>query len=444
MRRFESALLSIGRRWALLAMLTVCALYLYVHQFQETNAYVGIVPMEALGHPLYWLGCAAWLFSIALLLPGRARSPSDVFLTIYLIGTALWSASYWPATQLLATGGAVVLWSGLLLPAALVKTAAWVVRQSTLRCGSFPVRIYREALPPFLIALLLVAALLGYRAAGAFAGFDFEAVYDRRLSGRDSFAGNALAAYALQIATNGLAPFLAYVGATRRSWFAVAAAFGFAIFGFWLLGLKSPFVAVAFLASLGLAVSRGWVAMFPRFVCMVVLAMMAISIVELLVFDVSLIAEFVVRRVVLVTSMIQVYFVDAWSGGSGRMAWMTGIDYGGYTTVEYFIGATYIGNELTNANTNAFTRELAAGGVLGFLLVSGANAALVAYLDHLSHRLHRFDAYAISAILALLLVEQSFTTALVSSGVLLCLLLMNIFSATPRTTDRHTSTRRAT
>lgn len=441
MRRIESAMLSIARRWTLLAVLTSCALFLYVHQFQETNAYVGIVPMEALGDPLYWLGCSAWLLSIALLLPGRVRRPSDVFLTIYLVGTALWSASYWPATQLLKTGGAVLLWSVLLLPAALVKTATWVAEGSTLRYGSSPIQISKDALPPLLIALLLVTALLGYRAAGAFAGFDFEAVYDRRLSGRESFEGNALAAYALQISTNGLAPFLAYLGVTRRSWPAVVAAFGFAIFGFWLLGLKSPFVAVALLATLGLAVARGWVATFPRFVCMVVLAMMAISILELLVFDVSLIAEFVVRRIVLVTSMIQVYFVDAWIGGAVLVAWLGGIDYGGYVTVEYFIGDTYIGNELTNANTNAFTRELVAGGLLGFLLVSGANAALVAHLDHSFYRSHRSDSYAISAILALLLVEQAFTTALVSSGVLLCLLLTSIFTAPHGVGGRHASTR---
>lgn len=429
MRQLESEMLSVVQRWGLLALLTACALYLYVNQFQETNAYVGIQPMQGLNEPSYWVGCSLWLLSIALLLPKRANQPSDVFLTIYLIGTTLWSASYWPATQLLGMAEAIVLWAVLLLPAVFVKAASWLATQSPVRFGRLPIQLGRNALPPILVVVLLVAALLGYRAAGATAGFDFEAVYERRLSGRDSFAGNALAGYALQISMNGIAPFLAYLGMSRRSWPAVIAAFGFAVFGFWLLGLKSPFASVALLASLGLATSRGWISRFPRFVVFIVFSLLFVSIVELVIFDVSLVAEFVVRRIVLVTSMIQVYFVDAWLGSAGLSSWLTGIDFIGYPTVEYFIGASYTGNELTNANTNAFTRELAAGGLIGFLLVCGANAALVAHLDYSFRRMRRTDGYAISAILALLLVEQAFTTALVSSGVLVCLLLMSVFTA---------------
>jgi hypothetical protein len=431
--------------WAfiLLGLLTSGGLLLYVFQFQDTNAYIGIGPMRELADPGYWVLLAGWLLAAVLIFPAHVRRPSDVFLGMYIVATGLWSASYWPATRLLDDLGAAVLAGWLLLPAALVCMARRAIAAVPLRAVAWPAALSARWLVPALMALLALAAWLGYRTGGADAGFDFEDATLRRLAGRDRFAGSPLAAYLVQMSVNGIAPYLAYLAAVRRLRAAGAAALAFAVFSFWLLGLKSPVLNVAVLYALGWLVREGRIVHFNRWLTSAFLGLIAMALVELWLFDQSLIAEFAIRRVMLVSSIIQVYFADALS----RLDWgawlFGGLHYAGFASPEYFIGANYMGNEQTNANTNAFLHQAAMAGFAGYLTVAGLAAVLLAVLDMAYLRAGRQDGFAFAAMLGMLLVEQAFGTALVSSGLLLCLILMMLFSAPEPQTARRASARLA-
>lgn len=412
----------------IVALLTAGSVALYAGQLVETNAYVGIgeLPFHLVE---YWWLMAVWLLSLALVLPARPRVPSDVFLCLYVIGCALWSAGYWPATGTLDVGGAALLWALLLLPALAVKAMQVMTPHGPRRHDVGALALFpRALLVPTVLALLALAALLGYRVAGADAGFSVDEATLRRLQGRDSFSGNALPAYLLQMSANGLAPFAAFLGALRRSRTTVLCALGFAILCFWLLGLKSPLANVLVMGGLGMLVRSGRIGSTTTLVAGALILAMVVALIEMFVFDISLIAEFALRRVMLVNANIQSYFVDA----AGRTPWLSllisGIDLAGNTTPEYFVGSTYMGNHLTNANTNAFLHELATTGVVGYFAVIMGVCVVLTWCDRIGSR-GRADGFAFATILALLLVEQAFTTGLVSSGLLLCMLLSSVFAA---------------
>jgi len=411
------------RAWAWLVLLSAAALTLYIGQFEDTNAYIGIQPMWPVADFGYWLIAVLWLGALALLMPWRVRSPIDIFLLPYLVGTALWSATYWPATGLVDAPGAIVLAGLLLFPALAVRGSQWAARRIRVKLPALSLGLPETALKPLLMLLLGLAALLGYRVAGADAGFGFEKAVLRRLAGRDSFAGNALAAYLMQMGMNGLAPFLAFLGGLQRSWRAVAVAVVFAVFSFWLLAAKAPLLYVGALAVAGVLVRSGRIENSTRWLMTALAALLAIAIVEMLAAEVSLIAEFGIRRVILVSSTIQVYFLDALSA----VGWIGLLDGGmntaGYATPEYFIGANYMGSEETNANTNAFLHQLATGGIWGYLAVVAGTAFFLFLLEHRFAQAGRRDGFALAALLGILLIEQALTTALVSSGLLLCLLI---------------------
>lgn len=415
---------------AAVALLTAAAMLLYELQFAETGAYLGLGPLAPHQSAGYWLLLVAWVTSIGCLLPTEVRRPSDIYLAVYLVTCALWSASYWPATGYLELGEAVLLWILLLVPALAVVLMRGSGRQRiTPRPLRVPFALPANRLIPTLIGVLGLTMVIGYRTGGADAGFDFEQAVVRRLAGRESFGNDILGAYLLQMSVNGVAPFLAFLGGLRRSQVAVACALAFTVFSFWLLGLKAPALNVVVLATLGVLLRNARIRTFPWWLVGALGTVLVTALVELyFVPEVSLIAEFGVRRVVLVSSMIQVYFMDAISGTGVLSLLFQGLDVVGSATVEYHIGVTYFNNEETNANTNAFLHELAAKGLLSYALVVAASALFVAWCDRAFVHHGREDGFAFAAILGIMLVEQAFTTALVSSGILLCLFLSILFS----------------
>lgn len=415
--------------WIVLWMLTVSAQVLYVFQFQETNAYIGIEPMRELSKLAYWLLLGAWLLAAAAILPANVERPSDIFLGVYVVATALWSASYWPATRLIDEVGAASLASMLLFPPLFIVACRHFVGAIPFRRSAWPLRLSVHGLPWALLVLLLLAAWLGYRTGGSDAGFDFQDASTRRLAGRDSFGGDPLGAYMVQMCLNGVAPYLAYLAALNRSRVTGLVSLGFAVFGFWLLGLKSPILNVVLLYWLGWVVRRGSISNFNRWLVYSLIAVMAASLIELCIFGESLVAEFGIRRVTLVSSTIQVYFADALS----RLDWgawlFGGLHFEGFSSPEYYIGANYMGSDVTNANTNAFVHQAAVSGMVGYAVVVVLAALLLSLLDVAYVRWGRKDGFAIATMLGVLLVEQAFGTALVSSGLLLCTFLMALFSA---------------
>lgn len=410
-------------------LVTVCAINLYLGLFEDAYAYTGILPLIAIYAPDYWLLLFFWLLTLALLLPVNISKPSNIFLCIYLIGACLWAAPYWPATGLLNISQALLLVMLIMFPAAMVRLGQWFLAYSPLRVqGRNKIGLPNSWLSSVLCGLLLFSVFLGYSAGGHEGGFDFGDGHLRRLSGRYNFADNHLAAYAMQMSMNGLAPLLAFLGAYKKTRYPLIFSFGFAVFSYWLLATKSPFLSIIFMALLGYVLSRGAMKNFTNWLLSGLGVVMLITCAELWLCDSSILATYGVRRVALVNANIQVYFMDA----MGRQGWdnviLSGLNFQSFSSPEFFVGSAYLRNELTNANTNGYLHQMAIGGAPGYLTVVIITVIFTFTLDFIFLRYGRFECFAIAAMAAILFIEQAVMTALLSSGVGLSVILTFIFS----------------
>lgn len=148
-------------------LITICAIGLYFGQFEDVNAYTGVLPLIAIYTPGYWLLLFFWLLALTLMLPSNVSSPSNIFLCIYLMGTCLWSASYWPATRLLNASQVMLLATLVMFPAIIVQLGQWFVPYFSLHAQDRnKIGLPNAWMSPVLCGLLLFSAFLGYSAGG--------------------------------------------------------------------------------------------------------------------------------------------------------------------------------------------------------------------------------------------------------------------------------------
>lgn len=409
-----------------LLLIHVCGILLFQEQFILKKNIYSIVEFHEQLNIGYWALLVIWLTALAILFPSNVEKPSDIFLIIYLIGTASWAASYWPATGIIKLHDAILLGMMIVLPAIIITAIKWMVNEIKYKAPELPLRLNRKYLTSIIIIIMMGVAINAYLIAGKEGSFGND--YTRRLSARLNFEGHMIVAYLFQMSTNGLAPFLAYLSGQRRSWKTFVIALGFAIYCYWLLALKSPVVNVMLMAALGYLINTGKINNFGKWMLNIVATTWTVATLENIINGHSFIADHLIRRVALVTSNIQVYFYDALARIRLFTEPFKGIDLINYTTPEYYIGAVYMNNRLTNANTNAFFHQAAKSGLWGYLLVVAGVSMLLIMLDIIQKNSSNRDGFAIAAIAGILLTEQAFGIVMVSSGVLLCFALSQIFS----------------
>jgi hypothetical protein len=130
-----------------------------------------------------------------------------------------------------------------------------------------------------------------------------------------------------------------------------------------------------------------------------------------------------------VVAKIQAYFFDAMWSMDGLSFFWSGLDYKNFKSPGYLIGLNYSGSAETNANVNAYQHQIAMNGLFGYFLVVIGISIYVLFLDYLLAIKKNIYTYGLSFIFAFLLIEQSFTTALLSSAMFLCLLFTIILSS---------------
>ncbi|MBO6719056.1 MAG: hypothetical protein JJ913_13955 [Rhizobiaceae bacterium] len=411
------------RLWSL-PVLALLGCGIFALSLQELYAYRGIVPISfEVGNAVLaitWLGLAATIY------PREMRLPSDLFLVFYVIVGFLWGALLWPATGLLSIDGGVLMMVLLYLPALAVvllrRAAASAAKEFFLPIMAFR----REHLHVPLLVLLAIAGVVAFGAVGD-GGFGIDSAYDRRLGGRDALSGQ-MAGYALNMAMNGGAPLLAFIAGWRRKPMLLFLALCFAVFAFWLLGLKSLFVYVPALAAAGFALRLPWMArQFPLLIVLGLIVAYGIVCLEVSDGSYSLLADYVVRRVSMVQPQVQSYYLDAWLSLQFG-AKLVGAPVGNYSDWTFMIGESYLNNPATNANTNAFFYALLKSGLIGYAMAIIVVALFMVVLDAFFVRTGMPEFFAIAGLFGVLISEQAYTTALLSSGVFLCLALVTLFS----------------
>ena len=400
----------------LLSAICLFTLFLFVVQIQGTNAYMGMRPLS---HDVAYYIVSTLLFCLMLILfPRYGSSPSNIFIGIYLLFTVSWISFLSGVSGYVDLNGLVILFLFLIFPIIFLKCSVPLLRQVIKKFDISSFVIFKIPRSEWFLVVVLIIVLF---CVSQYLEFSLSYIdsYVRRMSGRELIGG--LLAYALPISLNGIAPFIAFIGMFTKRYYLFAFSLLFVVAGFGFLGTKAPVMVVLLLGIVGLNARLKLVSVVNLFLFFVLFVCVA-SIVEYTIFGFSWIADIIVRRGFIVVPQNQGYYYDFFINHTSFYDLIFGQHYD--KQISFVIGEKYYGNTATNANTNAFLYELGRNGMIGYLFSLLFLSFFYAFMDVLYEKYNRYEALAVSVIYSLLIVEQSYSTAFITSGVVLITFFM--------------------
>jgi hypothetical protein len=211
---------------------------------------------------------------------------------------------------------------------------------------------------------------------------------------------------------NGLLPLMVFIGILRRKFAYILTGLIFYVVVYYLYGVKAPVLYMLFSGGFAyfLRRSSGFAA-FYKSIYYMLLSIFIFAWIEFWVFDYSLVEDFVVRRIYYVGSYLIGAYFDALS--STDFSWMSGLVIEGPASM--YIGEDFLGLPGANANTNTFLYFLLQYGIFGYLFSIALVGVVLLLLNSLRSKSDVF--VFLSLMYAVLVLEQSATTALLSSGI---------------------------
>lgn len=290
------------------------------------------------------------------------------------------------------------------------------------------------------VGLLLCAVLTGALHAPTSAGFGMNDSFIRRFEGRELYAPSSMRAYTLAICMNGLAPYLAFRAVLNRRWPLLALAAAVAFFFFWLIGVKAPSAYVVGACLLGYLIRKNKLNRVAAYFLYLVIALWVVVVVEWCLFDqYSYIADYVFRRLFPIQALDQGYYLKfIFSDKTIPWSWLQGALEPGFQAT-YYIGEHYGGNVKSNSNTNAFLYAVMAKGIGGYLAAAGFVALFLVVLNRLWASTRNPSYLFLGFLYGLLVIEQAYTVAMVSSGVGLLFVLILIEDVRVKSPDARTN-----
>jgi len=404
----------------LLFSIPLLAFELYSFQLFKENRHTGVVDVQmALGDYLHYF---FWIIIITALYPVKMKHPTEIFMALHLLIVCLCSSIYWKITGILNISDAILLMTLLVSPVFALKLSLQIPILNFQFNIKIPKPLTEKNLLFALLLILAAAVVTGYIINGNVAGFDLSSSYDRRLAARDTFADNVFARYLFDIAMNGVLPFFAFMAGKHRSLACATFVFIFSLVNFWLIGTKATFIYATLMIFVGLTCVNKKCKNLPIYFLLILLLVFFGAAVECLVMGKSLIVDYIIRRVFMVGSQIQIYYFDyIFNNQNTTDILATGIQ--SMRSPSFFIGEAYFNDPETNANTNAFLYALAFSGLPGILLCVIFICLFFRVLDQSYAKTGSDGTIAIVLLYTILLLEQAFTTAFISSGIFLCFLL---------------------
>lgn len=399
--------------FALAAMSTTA----YVVQLAESNASRGFEPLRF--DAGYCISVVLSILLLSAVLPTSIRRPSDLFALVYGLFVPLSFAVLHPVPGPTPVVDYAMRFAILVLPLFVTFAAVAPVRGIHVK-SVLPARTAEW----LVLALCLVGVAAAYYHGPESAGFDIDAD-ERRLEGRDIFAAGSLLAYLIAMVTNGLLPFLSFIGGLRRKWWLGALATGLALVVFYIMGVKAQFIYIAMAYFVGRGLDRANPRFFHRFIFLAILAVFTVFCVERQFHEWTLSGEYIFRRGFAVPADVMSRYFDFIFGNQHSM-WSPLYGFTFPDGLTFLIGDLYYGQTTANVNTNAYLLALTAGGIPAYAMTMALTAGVFALLDAgyrgSGNRAYFYIAFAYS----ILLVEQSATTALLTSGIGLLVLLVGL------------------
>ncbi|KFX70337.1 hypothetical protein TMS3_0112750 [Pseudomonas taeanensis MS-3] len=414
-----------------LFLLAAGLLMAYNFQLAETNEYMGYRTFS-IDLP-YVIALITAIFFIGMLMPAAIRRPSDFFTLLYGLFVLLPYVTLFPIRNPVSLQDFMLFFSALAGPFFVVRIVSVVI--PPLRV---PGLITQKALV-FLLAFLCVTGMfLALSSPTASAGFDLATSYERRIQGRDVFSAGTPLAYLNAAIVNGFAPFLAFVaGWQRRAWllaFSLCCGLTF----FYLLGLKAPLLFIAVASVIGYSARRGKVHAMVRTIYILLFTAFILFLFEYFFFGYSLVGDYFIRRAFSVPAWLSSAYFEFMTLGS-TPAWLPLQGISSPDPITFLVGEGFLGFPGLNANTNAFIYQLAAGGIPMYALTILLVACVFALLDATYACRQNPALVYLGFSYAILLTEQAATTALVSSGIGMLVMLVVFSGAGERTNARSCS-----
>jgi hypothetical protein len=414
----------------LLPALALLFLAIYNICIADLYAYQGMVPV-ALDLD-FWLIFICSMFVILLVFPSNIRRPSDMFLFFYILISVLWGTVLWQGTGLIEARQQPLFFSVTFLPALVFVVARRLpIRQ--VKDFITPIVLASPAWLPFILAAILTVSALAAAISVGGGSLEWEQMYVRRLAGRVAFDGHVFSAYAMNMGTNGVLPLLGFVAGYRRSPVLIGIACVFILLMFYLLGLKSPAVNFTVLFGIGFCFRQAWLR--NNLVPVTLTAIILVYISALGVFilnENTILADYLVRRISMVQPQVQSYYFDYWLNRETLNPIISSSNIQ-FSDITFEIGYLYFENPESNANTNAFLYALARGGIAAYVAAIFGVAFILIAIDAMAAKSRSPEFFAVAGLFAILLSEQAWTTVLMTSGIVLVLALVMLFSYPSRT-----------
>ena len=259
----------------LLVFLAVLMVYVYEQFLFPTNSYLGVKSLFSVGFTNYFISLAVGLFFLATLFPKYWKSPSDTFLSIYIIFVCTPHLVLFPIYGEMPIGIYIYLFNlfPILIVIALRHLSTKIRFVSSIRVA----QLNTNSLILFLI--LISACISIYAASKGAVSISFEDLSGRRLAAREIFQPGALSSYALQATMNMCTPLLAFIFFRKGNLLYCLIPIGLSVFFFSLTGVKSVFVVVLFSGMLGYLDRAGQLAFTSRkiLIAYLMLALLAAS-----------------------------------------------------------------------------------------------------------------------------------------------------------------------
>lgn len=396
--------------------MAVVTLTIYQQQLVITNAYFGYKPI--LIDARYITTVFFVSVFLAYILPKRISRPSDFFVVSFSFFSYFSFLIFASSPQKISYSANIFFLFVMAAPLAFSKFM-----------DLFPIRFNRtislntKAVHWFIMALVMVTVAKVLVDSPSSASFAIDNVGIRRLASRDIFVGGALFSYLLGMTMNGLVPYLAFIfGMRKKLWglaFCIIIDLGF----YYAMGVKSIFFFSLMGYVVGVGARRGKLNLFYDLIFVVIIFLFLVYCVEYFFSGYSLVAEYFFRRAFVIPGYVVVAYIDTFFVNANTI-WSV---FGGADTpkgVSYFVGNAFFGNPLTNASTNAFIEALASGGVVWYLAIVFLVSGLFKLLDILYLSSGNMAYIFIGFLYSILIVEQAATTAFISSGPGLLLILV--------------------
>lgn len=241
--------------------------------------------------------------------------------------------------------------------------------------------------------------------------FELQSSYVRRLEARGLYGSVNFISYSSSIVMNGLLPFFIFMGVMSRRFSLVLFSLAFYVVFYYLYGVKAPLLYMVVAGVLALYIKANRLRSFFDSFYYILIFVFLISIIELVVFEYSYLEDYLIRRVFYVGSYLVGAYLEMF--GSSEFDLVFGITDA--VSASMYMGEVFLNDPGLNANTNTFLYFLIQWGVIGYCLVILLVGLIFSFFDSICDRSYVY--FYLAFIYSLLIIEQSATTALLSSGV---------------------------